>query len=152
MHKSTGPCLHYTYRSRSNMETPLTFILISGWNAFYWACCLLVCLCGQDISNREAESEVWKTILSEVRLIHVNTSAVLKVQTEYVSAECLYNMKLLQPVCVCLCVFANAAEWCVPSRLGFPSVGGCSRQTIQSSQQQFGMDSGGAPLWNQYGP
>uniref|UniRef100_A0AAX7V438 Protein O-mannosyl-transferase 1 n=1 Tax=Astatotilapia calliptera TaxID=8154 RepID=A0AAX7V438_ASTCA len=31
-----------------------------------------------DISNREAESEVWKTILSEVRLIHVNTSAVLK--------------------------------------------------------------------------
>uniref|UniRef100_A0A673BMQ0 Protein O-mannosyl-transferase 1 n=1 Tax=Sphaeramia orbicularis TaxID=375764 RepID=A0A673BMQ0_9TELE len=31
-----------------------------------------------DISNREAESDVWKTILSEVRLVHVNTSAVLK--------------------------------------------------------------------------
>uniref|UniRef100_A0A3P8VEC5 dolichyl-phosphate-mannose--protein mannosyltransferase n=1 Tax=Cynoglossus semilaevis TaxID=244447 RepID=A0A3P8VEC5_CYNSE len=31
-----------------------------------------------DISNREVESDVWKTILSEVRLIHVNTSAVLK--------------------------------------------------------------------------
>ncbi|XP_056138982.1 protein O-mannosyl-transferase 1 isoform X2 [Lampris incognitus] len=31
-----------------------------------------------DISNREVESEVWKTILSEVRLVHVNTSAVLK--------------------------------------------------------------------------
>ncbi|KAM9391358.1 protein O-mannosyl-transferase 1 isoform 2-T2 [Pholidichthys leucotaenia] len=31
-----------------------------------------------DISNRGAESEVWKTILSEVRLVHVNTSAVLK--------------------------------------------------------------------------
>nr|XP_057927499.1 protein O-mannosyl-transferase 1 [Doryrhamphus excisus] len=31
-----------------------------------------------DIVNREAESEVWKTILSEVRLVHVNTSAVLK--------------------------------------------------------------------------
>ncbi|XP_061586127.1 protein O-mannosyl-transferase 1 [Cololabis saira] len=31
-----------------------------------------------DLSNREAESEVWKTILSEVRLVHVNTSAVLK--------------------------------------------------------------------------
>ncbi|KAF6736319.1 Protein O-mannosyl-transferase 1 [Oryzias melastigma] len=31
-----------------------------------------------DISNREAKSEVWKTILSEVRLVHVNTSAVLK--------------------------------------------------------------------------
>ncbi|XP_047238012.1 protein O-mannosyl-transferase 1 isoform X3 [Girardinichthys multiradiatus] len=31
-----------------------------------------------DINNREAESEVWKTILSEVRLVHVNTSAVLK--------------------------------------------------------------------------
>uniref|UniRef100_A0A665W790 Protein O-mannosyl-transferase 1 n=1 Tax=Echeneis naucrates TaxID=173247 RepID=A0A665W790_ECHNA len=30
------------------------------------------------ISNREAESDVWKTILSEVRLVHVNTSAVLK--------------------------------------------------------------------------
>ncbi|KAM9700000.1 protein O-mannosyl-transferase 1 [Menidia menidia] len=31
-----------------------------------------------DILNREAESEVWKTILSEVRLVHLNTSAVLK--------------------------------------------------------------------------
>lgn len=31
-----------------------------------------------DIFNREAESDVWKTILSEVRLIHLNTSAVLK--------------------------------------------------------------------------
>ncbi|XP_046904211.1 protein O-mannosyl-transferase 1 isoform X1 [Hypomesus transpacificus] len=31
-----------------------------------------------DITNREAEREVWKTILSEVRLVHVNTSAVLK--------------------------------------------------------------------------
>lgn len=31
-----------------------------------------------DISNRETEQEVWKTILSEVRLVHVNTSAVLK--------------------------------------------------------------------------
>lgn len=31
-----------------------------------------------DISNREAESESWKTILSEVRLVHVNTSAVLR--------------------------------------------------------------------------
>ena len=37
------------------------------------------CLCVQDISNREAESEVWKTIVSDVRLVHVNTSAVLKV-------------------------------------------------------------------------
>lgn len=31
-----------------------------------------------DITNRESERDVWKTILSEVRLIHVNTSAVLK--------------------------------------------------------------------------
>lgn len=31
-----------------------------------------------DISNREAESDSWKTILSEVRLLHVNTSAVLR--------------------------------------------------------------------------
>ncbi|XP_041854564.1 protein O-mannosyl-transferase 1 isoform X1 [Melanotaenia boesemani] len=31
-----------------------------------------------DISNRETESEVWKTILSEVHLIHVNTSTTLK--------------------------------------------------------------------------
>ncbi|XP_077393640.1 protein O-mannosyl-transferase 1 isoform X3 [Festucalex cinctus] len=31
-----------------------------------------------DIVNREDDSEVWKTILSEVRLVHVNTSAVLK--------------------------------------------------------------------------
>uniref|UniRef100_A0A8B9GRL9 Protein O-mannosyl-transferase 1 n=1 Tax=Astyanax mexicanus TaxID=7994 RepID=A0A8B9GRL9_ASTMX len=31
-----------------------------------------------DITNRESDRDVWKTILSEVRLIHVNTSAVLK--------------------------------------------------------------------------
>ncbi|XP_015222681.2 protein O-mannosyl-transferase 1 isoform X1 [Lepisosteus oculatus] len=31
-----------------------------------------------DIVNRETEHEVWKTILSEVRLVHVNTTAVLK--------------------------------------------------------------------------
>lgn len=30
--------------------------------------------------NRESDTEVWKTILSEVRLVHVNTSAVLKVE------------------------------------------------------------------------
>lgn len=38
-------------------------------------------VCVQDISNREAESDLWKTILSEVRLVHVNTSAVLRVLT-----------------------------------------------------------------------
>uniref|UniRef100_A0A8C1D7J6 Protein O-mannosyl-transferase 1 n=1 Tax=Cyprinus carpio carpio TaxID=630221 RepID=A0A8C1D7J6_CYPCA len=32
-----------------------------------------------DIVNRESDREIWKTILSEVRLVHVNTSAVLKV-------------------------------------------------------------------------
>ncbi|XP_034871470.1 protein O-mannosyl-transferase 1 isoform X2 [Mirounga angustirostris] len=31
-----------------------------------------------DIVNRESDTEVWKTILSEIRLVHVNTSAVLK--------------------------------------------------------------------------
>uniref|UniRef100_A0A8C6WMY2 Protein O-mannosyl-transferase 1 n=1 Tax=Neogobius melanostomus TaxID=47308 RepID=A0A8C6WMY2_9GOBI len=31
-----------------------------------------------EISNRETDTEVWKTILSDVRLIHLNTSAVLK--------------------------------------------------------------------------
>ncbi|XP_057680911.1 protein O-mannosyl-transferase 1 isoform X2 [Corythoichthys intestinalis] len=31
-----------------------------------------------DIVNREEDSEVWKTIVSEVRFVHVNTSAVLK--------------------------------------------------------------------------
>ncbi|KAK7901469.1 hypothetical protein WMY93_018238 [Mugilogobius chulae] len=31
-----------------------------------------------EISNRESDVEVWKTILSDVRLIHLNTSAVLK--------------------------------------------------------------------------
>ncbi|XP_053337154.1 protein O-mannosyl-transferase 1 [Clarias gariepinus] len=31
-----------------------------------------------DITNRESDRDVWKTILSEVQLIHVNTSAVLK--------------------------------------------------------------------------
>lgn len=28
--------------------------------------------------NRESDTDVWKTILSEVRFVHVNTSAVLK--------------------------------------------------------------------------
>ncbi|XP_015989350.2 protein O-mannosyl-transferase 1 isoform X6 [Rousettus aegyptiacus] len=32
-----------------------------------------------DIVNRDADTDVWKTILSEVRLVHLNTSAVLKV-------------------------------------------------------------------------
>ncbi|XP_041098736.1 protein O-mannosyl-transferase 1 [Polyodon spathula] len=31
-----------------------------------------------EVVNRESEREVWKTILSEVRLVHVNTTAVLK--------------------------------------------------------------------------
>lgn len=31
-----------------------------------------------EIVNRETENEIWKTILSEVKLLHVNTSAVLK--------------------------------------------------------------------------
>uniref|UniRef100_A0A673LGK0 Protein O-mannosyl-transferase 1 n=1 Tax=Sinocyclocheilus rhinocerous TaxID=307959 RepID=A0A673LGK0_9TELE len=31
-----------------------------------------------DIVNRESDREIWKTILSEVQLVHVNTSAVLK--------------------------------------------------------------------------
>ncbi|XP_069465394.1 protein O-mannosyl-transferase 1 isoform X2 [Ambystoma mexicanum] len=31
-----------------------------------------------DIVNRESDTDVWKTILSEVKLVHVNTSAVLK--------------------------------------------------------------------------
>lgn len=31
-----------------------------------------------EISNRESDTEVWKTILSDVRLVHLNTSAVLK--------------------------------------------------------------------------
>lgn len=34
----------------------------------------------QDIVNRESDADVWKTILSEVRLVHVNTSVALKVQ------------------------------------------------------------------------
>lgn len=32
-----------------------------------------------DIVNRDADTDIWKTILSEVRLVHLNTSAVLKV-------------------------------------------------------------------------
>lgn len=32
----------------------------------------------QEIVNRESDTDVWKTILSEVRFVHVNTSAVLK--------------------------------------------------------------------------
>ncbi|XP_059514346.1 protein O-mannosyl-transferase 1 isoform X1 [Myotis daubentonii] len=31
-----------------------------------------------DIVNRESDAEIWKTILSEVRLVHLNTSAILK--------------------------------------------------------------------------
>lgn len=31
-----------------------------------------------DIVNRESNRDTWKTILSEVRFVHVNTSAILK--------------------------------------------------------------------------
>ncbi|XP_039201115.1 protein O-mannosyl-transferase 1 isoform X3 [Crotalus tigris] len=31
-----------------------------------------------EIVNRDSDNEIWKTILSEVRLVHINTSAVLK--------------------------------------------------------------------------
>ncbi|XP_076854170.1 protein O-mannosyl-transferase 1 isoform X2 [Brachyhypopomus gauderio] len=31
-----------------------------------------------DIRNRESDRDVWKTIMSEIQLVHVNTSAVLK--------------------------------------------------------------------------
>nr|XP_056716346.1 protein O-mannosyl-transferase 1 [Euleptes europaea] len=31
-----------------------------------------------EIVNRESDGDIWKTILSEVRLVHVNTSAVVK--------------------------------------------------------------------------
>ncbi|XP_058158146.1 protein O-mannosyl-transferase 1 isoform X3 [Dasypus novemcinctus] len=31
-----------------------------------------------DIINRETDTDIWKTILSEVRFVHVNTSAILK--------------------------------------------------------------------------
>ncbi|KAF6126512.1 protein O-mannosyltransferase 1 [Phyllostomus discolor] len=31
-----------------------------------------------DVVNRESDAETWKTILSEVRFVHVNTSAILK--------------------------------------------------------------------------
>lgn len=34
----------------------------------------------QDIVNRESNQDTWKTILSEVRFVHVNTSAILKVK------------------------------------------------------------------------
>ena len=43
----------------------------------------------QDIVNRDSDTEVWKTILSEVRLVHVNTSAVLKVKGHRVWLACL---------------------------------------------------------------
>ncbi|XP_037653344.1 protein O-mannosyl-transferase 1 isoform X2 [Choloepus didactylus] len=31
-----------------------------------------------DIVNRESDTDIWKTILSEVRFVHMNTSAILK--------------------------------------------------------------------------
>ncbi|MGH0132619.1 UNVERIFIED_CONTAM: hypothetical protein FKN15_040770 [Acipenser sinensis] len=36
-----------------------------------------------EVVNRESEREVWKTILSEVRLVHINTTAVLKVNESH---------------------------------------------------------------------
>lgn len=32
----------------------------------------------QEIVNRGSDTEVWKAVLSEVRFVHANTSAVLK--------------------------------------------------------------------------
>lgn len=34
--------------------------------------------------NRESDTEVWKAVLSEARLVHVNTSAVLRVRARRV--------------------------------------------------------------------
>lgn len=39
-----------------------------------------MCFLSQDIVNRESPADTWKTILSEVRFVHVNTSAILKVK------------------------------------------------------------------------
>lgn len=44
-----------------------------------WVLLCIVFIALQDVVNRESDREIWKTILSEVRLVHVNTSAVLKV-------------------------------------------------------------------------
>uniref|UniRef100_A0A3P9PPB4 Protein O-mannosyl-transferase 1 n=1 Tax=Poecilia reticulata TaxID=8081 RepID=A0A3P9PPB4_POERE len=56
-----------------------------------------------EIYNREAESEEWKTIVSEVRLVHVNTSAVLKVLAgSDVTAVAEQSTSINLCVCVCL--------------------------------------------------
>lgn len=87
---------------------------------------------------------MWKTIVSEVRLVHVNTSAVLKVLTGSV-ATATPDQSISIHLSVSVCV----AERRGSSRLGFPSAGGRSRKAAEGSQQQFGLDRGGAPIWNQ---
>lgn len=39
--------------------------------------------------NRESDAEIWKTILSEVRLVHLNTSAILKVRAAALPRACV---------------------------------------------------------------
>ncbi|XP_028312223.1 protein O-mannosyl-transferase 1 isoform X2 [Gouania willdenowi] len=48
-----------------------------------------------DIANREAESESWKSISSEIRLIHVNTSAGLKLSGSALPAWGFHLMEVV---------------------------------------------------------
>lgn len=67
----------------------------------------------QDIVNRESNRDTWKTILSEVRFVHVNTSAILKVKGSSAYAGqaqphpglCSYSCQVMR---VSLCFMAHA--------------------------------------------
>ena len=39
--------------------------------------------CSQIIVNKESEGDMWKTIKSEVKLLHINTSQMLRVSHTY---------------------------------------------------------------------
>lgn len=49
----------------------------------------------QEIVNRESDSEVWKTILSQVRFVHLNTSAVLKARPFSSVCSMLFSYPLI---------------------------------------------------------
>lgn len=71
---------------RALVPLPASSVLVfSGWPSRSWErgpgheSDLTARRALQDIVNRDADTDIWKTILSEVRLVHLNTSAVLKV-------------------------------------------------------------------------
>lgn len=101
----------------------------------------------QDIVNRESDAAVWKTILSQVRFVHVNTSAVLKVSgrpTQLPRAG--PSPAQLPPPPSRPPSPSLAAERRAPPGLGLPAAGGGRGEAGPRLPRERRVERGGAPL------